>query len=445
MELRDDNFNDYPLEFPESRSIIKVIGVGGGGCNVVAEIYKTGLSDIDLMICNTDEQALRSNPVNEKIRLGASIAKGLGAGCDPKKGREAALASKEEIVRSLGGNIEMVFVTACLGGGTGTGAAPVIAEIAKSMKKLVVGVVTIPFRDEGPEFMSRALEGLHKLKEYVDSLLIIDNQKIYDEYGDLPMKMGFKKANEVLVTAVKSISEVVTKEGDINVDMNDVRMVMENSGMATMGIGYAKGEDRAVQAVEMAFRSPLLNDCELKTSKGALVCITCNDEQVTMAELRQAVEHVKSYTGQPSKFKRGIINDPSLEDEVFITVIATGFDVLNLPDVPDRGTIVIPGREGEIIEPSFEPMKKRVDAVGPVTIPPMESDTPRRRTGKERPVLVTEDENEIIELENIPAYERKGKKRNQGFQSDVSVFSITNTTEGQAIIPNNRYLHQTQD
>ncbi len=443
MELRDDNFNDYPLEFPQSSSIIKVIGVGGGGCNVVAEIYKTGLKDVDLMICNTDNQALKSNPVNEKIRLGTQ---GLGAGLNPRKGRDSALASKEEIIRSLEGNIEMVFITACLGGGTGTGAAPVIAEIAKSMNKLVVGVVTIPFRDEGSEFMKRAMGGLNELKKHVDSLLIIDNQKIYDEYGDLPMKMGFKKANDVLVTAVKSISEVVTKGGGINVDMNDVRMIMENSGMAILGIGHAKGEDRAEKAVEMAFNSPLLNDCDLKTSKGALLCITCSDEKVTMAELRQAVEHVNSFTGSPTKFKRGIINDPSLDDEVFVTIIATGFDVLNLPNILDD-SIIIPdelAEEGSIDKvvwtPTPEPKKKEIEPV----IPAM-PDKPIRRTGSNRPVLVTEDENEIIELENVPAYIRKSKKNNGGIQTDIAAFSITNTTEGQAIIPNNRYLHQTQD
>ena len=176
MELIDDSINDYPIDFNESNAIIKVVGVGGGGCNVVQEIYKQGISNVDLMICNTDKQALDSNRVNEKIILGPKIARNLGAGCDPKKGREAALQSREEISKALPDRIEMVFVTACLGGGTGTGAAPVIAEIAKQKGKLVVGVVTIPFRDEGKAFMTRAMDGLRDLRQYVDSLLIIDNQ-----------------------------------------------------------------------------------------------------------------------------------------------------------------------------------------------------------------------------------------------------------------------------
>lgn len=450
MELINENFTDYPVDFPESHSIIKVIGVGGGGCNVVREIYNRGLEGIDLMICNTDEQALRSNPVNEKIRLGTKVARGLGAGTDPRKGREAAVASKEDIIKSLSDSIEMVFVTACLGGGTGTGAAPVIAEIAKSMNKLVVGVVTIPFRDEGPEFMARAMDGLKELRQYVDSLLIIDNQKIYQEYGELPMKEGFKKANEVLVTAVKSISEIVTNEGEINVDMNDVRMVMGNSGMATMGIGIAEGEDRATKAVEEAFKSPLLNDCDLQTSKGALVNISASDEKFTMAELRQAVESVKSFTGQPQRFKRGLVYDPTLGDKVCVTVIATGFDVLNLPDV-DGHTIIIPGRVGETVtssafSPINNPKEERRNFQEVEKGPVIEDIRPHRRVGSDKPVLITDDESQIIELENTPAYERKNKKRNPGINTgNASNFSITSNAEGQTIIPSNRYLHQTQD
>ena len=248
MELIEDNTNDYPIDFNESDAIIKVIGVGGGGCNVVQEIYKQGINHVDLMICNTDRQALENNRVNEKIVLGPKIARYLGTGVNPKKGREAALESKEDIIKALPERIEMVFVTACLGGGTGTGAAPVIAEIAKSMGKLVVGVVTIPFRDEGKGFMIRAMDGLEELRQIVDSLLIIDNQKIYEAFGDQNMKEAFKRPNEVLVTAVKSISEIITLEGEINVDMNDVRMAMENSGMTTMGIGEAEGEGRAQKA-----------------------------------------------------------------------------------------------------------------------------------------------------------------------------------------------------
>lgn len=440
MELYDENISDYPIDFSESNAIIKVIGVGGGGCNVVEEIYMKDIANVDLMICNTDEQALKKNRVDEKLILGPNVARHLGAGCNPKVGREAALASKENIKRAIPNRIEMVFVTACLGGGTGTGAAPVIAEIAKSMGKLVVGVVTLPFRDEGSAFLRRAMDGLRELRQYVDSILIIDNQKIYSVFGGLTMSEGFKKANDVLVTAVKSISEVITKEGDINVDMNDVRMVMGDSGMATMGIGEAEGEGRAELAVEEAFKSPLLGDCDLKSSKGLLINISCESSSFTMAELQQALEAVKSYTGQPDNFKRGIVNDPTLGNKVRITVIATGFDVLNLPDV-DGGNIIIPGRGDEqIVRP--DPMKKRKAEQEPTFIIDIK---PEKRRPGSKPVLITDDESEIQRLEETSAFERMNQRKNPGGINNSATLSITNIGEKPSITTNNRYLHQTQD
>ena len=440
MELYDDNISDYPIDFSASNAIIKVIGVGGGGCNVVEEIYMKEIANVDLIICNTDEQALNKNRVEEKLILGPNVARHLGAGCNPKVGREAALASKENIKKAIPDRIEMVFVTACLGGGTGTGAAPVIAEIAKSMGKLVVGVVTLPFRDEGAAFLRRAMDGLRELRQFVDSILIIDNQKIYSVFGGLTMSEGFKKANDVLVTAVKSISEVITKEGDINVDMNDVRMVMGDSGMATMGIGEAEGEGRAEMAVEEAFKSPLLGDCDLKSSKGLLINISCESSSFTMAELQQALEAVKSYTGQPDNFKRGIVNDPTLGNKVRITVIATGFDVLNLPDV-DGGNIIIPGRGDEqIVRP--DPMKKRKTEQEPTFIIDIK---PEKRRPGSKPVLITDDENEIQRLEETSAFERLNQKKNLGGINNSATLSITNIGEKPSITTNNRYLHQTQD
>ena len=443
-EIREDNL--YPDEFPESKSIIKVIGVGGGGCNVVTEIYKTGVSNIDLMICNTDEQALGNNPVNEKIKLGV---KGLGAGCDPRKGREAALSSQKELEKSLGDKIEMVFVAACLGGGTGTGASPIIAEIAKKKGKLVVGVVTLPFRYEGADFMSRAMEGLKELRKHVDSLLIIDNQKIYDVYGGLSMMQAYQKVNEVLVTSVKTISEIVTNQGYINVDMNDVRWIMGESGMVTMGIGVAEGEDRAEKAVEEAFKSPLLSDCDLKTSKGVLVNIICNPENYKMDEEKTALENVKSFTGDPEKLKRGIVWDHSMGNKVCVTILATGFDVLNLPDADGRNTIIIPGRvaaDGTTSVSYSKPKEEKRNFPEVEKGPVIEEMKPKRRTGGDKPVLITEDESEILELENTPAYERRNKKRSTGINiGNTANFSISGGSDSQAIIPSNRYLHQTQD
>ena len=441
MELIDDSINDYPIDFNESNAIIKVVGVGGGGCNVVQEIYKQGISHVDLMICNTDKQALDNNRVNEKIVLGPKIARNLGAGCDPKKGREAALQSRDEISKALPDRIEMVFVTACLGGGTGTGAAPVIAEIAKKKGKLVVGVVTIPFRDEGKAFMTRAMDGLRDLRQYVDSLLIIDNQKIYEAFGGQNMMEAFKRPNEVLVTAVKSISEIITLDGEINVDMNDVRMVMENSGMTTMGIGEAEGEGKAQQAVEKAFESPLLNDCDLKSSTGLLINIVCSGENFTMAEFKQALEAVKSFTGQPLKYKRGLVYDPNLGNKVRVTVVATGFDVLNLPDVDGRN-IVIPGRAGET---SYHPDPIRPKNQDEGKMPPVLEFGPTKRVAGTKPVLVTDDDNEIIQLESVPAYERKNRKNNPGITTNNITLSVTEIGDKPSLTTNNRYLHQTQD
>ena len=241
-----------------SQSIIKVIGVGGGGCNAVSEMYRQGIKDVDFMICNTDIQSLKISQVPETLRLGSDLTRGLGAGCDPEKGRKAATESIEDIRKSLQGNTEMVFITAGMGGGTGTGAAPVIAQVAKEMGKLTVAVVTLPFRDEGPEFVNRAVRGIRELKKHVDSLLIIDNQKLYKVFGELTIFDAFPRADEVLSTAVRSIADIINRPGFINVDFADVRMVMNNSGMAIMGMGEAEGPDRAIDAVQKALDSPLL-------------------------------------------------------------------------------------------------------------------------------------------------------------------------------------------
>ncbi|MDO4736498.1 MAG: cell division protein FtsZ, partial [Bacteroidia bacterium] len=260
---------------------------------------------------------------------------GLGAGCDPERGRKAATESIDDIKKALQGNTEMVFITAGMGGGTGTGAAPVIAKVAREMKKLTVGVVTLPFRDEGQEFLRRAIIGIKELQKHVDSLLIIDNQKLYQVFGELTVFKAFPRADEVLCTAVRSISEIITRPGFINVDFADVKMIMQNGGMAIMGIGEAEGPDRAVDAVRKAFESPLLNDCDLTTAKGVLVNITSSEEGggLTMSELSQIMDHVNSYTGTANKFKRGVVLDPTMGQKISVTVVATGFDVQNLPQI----------------------------------------------------------------------------------------------------------------
>lgn len=401
------------MERPEQH-IIKVIGVGGGGCNVVRAIHDRGIEGIKLMVCNTDAQAISESPIPERIILGAKLSyqaevgSGLGAGCDPQRGKAAAESSIEEIKNSIDSSTKMVFVTACLGGGTGTGAAPVVAKVAKELGKLTVGVVTIPTRDEGDASMTRAIKGLKELRPYVDSLLIVDNQKIYKVFSDFMVTDGFAKVNEVLVTAVKSISEFITRSGTVNVDFADVRMVMKDGGMAIMGIGEGEGSDRVVDAVNMAFDSPLLNDCRLETSKGALVSICSSD--LTMSELNQITETVQSYTGNPKKFKRGITIDHSMGDKVRVTIVATGFELENLPGIPedpDRKVVKIedPNADG----PQIGAMRVYKESEANVEL---EKDAPYVRSfgDNETPALVVDSDAEIIKLESEPAYVRRARR-----------------------------------
>ncbi|MBR2947121.1 MAG: cell division protein FtsZ [Bacteroidales bacterium] len=322
----EDELVPQNIDFNTAR--IKVIGVGGGGSNAVCRMYEEGIKDVEFLICNTDKQALDGFPAIDKLQLGTVLTKGLGAGCDPEKGRNAAIESIEEIKKSIGSNIEMVFITAGMGGGTGTGAAPVIAKVSREMGLLTIGVVTTPFKDDGYETLNRAYNGLEELKKYVDSLLIIDNEKIYDIYGQIDFISALKEADNVLTTAVKGITEIITVRGHINVDMADVKMVMKDSGMALMGMGKGFGENRAMEAVEEAFKSPLLNDFDLRTAKNALVNISSNENDgIKAAELKAIMEYIKEYTGKDiEKFKRGVVIDNSLEPgSISITVVATGF------------------------------------------------------------------------------------------------------------------------
>lgn len=327
-----------PVSWEKRGSLIMVIGVGGGGNNAVSYMYPMGLKDVDFVVCNTDVKSMERSPVPIKLQIGPGVTGGLGTGMDHILGRKAAEESVEEIEKLLDGDSEMVFVTCGMGGGTGTGASPVIAKLAKEKGKLTVGVVTIPFRDEGNESLYRAVEGIKEMAKDVDSLLVIDNQKLYDLYGMMSTRKGFAKANEVLATAVKSISEVITTTGEINVDFNDVKKVMQNSGVAIMGIGEAEGEYRAVQAVENALNSPLLNDLNLKNVKNALINITAasDDEHgITLSELSQIMEYTKQYTGATINFKRGIVYDEEMGDRVSVTIIATGFEMWQLPVIDE--------------------------------------------------------------------------------------------------------------
>lgn len=323
--------NIAPDGWETKKTIIKVIGVGGGGCNAVSQMYRDGINDVDFMVCNTDSQSLADSPIVNKFSLG----EGLGAGCRPDVAHNKAVDKSDEIKEKLNDGTKMLFITAGMGGGTGTGASPVIAKIAKEMGILTIGVVTQPFRDEGTEFLRRAYEGIVELSKYVDSLLIIDNQKIYDIYGDLSILEALPKADSVLKTAVKGIAEIITGHGYINVDFADVKMVMKDSGYAIMGSGMAKGANRARNAVERAFTSPLIKDYSLRSAKNVLINITSSKvEALRASEMEQIIKYVTEYTGNPFNFKRGIAFDDNMEaGTISVTIVATGI-LVNLTPPP---------------------------------------------------------------------------------------------------------------
>ena len=398
-----------PTSWEKRGNIITVVGVGGGGNNAVSYMYKLGLKDVDFVVCNTDTQALQNSSVPVKLQIGPILTKGLGAGTDYTVGRQAAEESLEEIGKLFEGDTQMVFVTCGMGGGTGTGAAPLVAKTAKEQGKLTVGVVTVPFRDEGKESLYRAVEGIKELSKHVDSLLVIDNQKLYQLYGKMNIFTAFHKADEVLATAVKSIAEIITSSGYINVDFADVKKVMKNSGVAIMGIGEAEGEDRATKAVEQALSSPLLNDLNLHSVKNALINITASSDDehgISMEELSQIMDFTAQYTGATINFKRGIVVDESMGDKISVTIIATGFEMWQLPVIDEnevnRGNRI----DVKAVKDLFQIRKKGR---------PLAPDN-GKLLNKQRvsgiPALIVEDVRIIKELEEEPALVRRERMLN---------------------------------
>jgi cell division protein FtsZ len=307
----------------EQASIIKVIGVGGGGSNAVAYMYKQGIKGVDFFICNTDTQSLNKCDVPNKIRLGNT---GLGAGANPSVGREAAVQIADEIREIISHNTSMLFITAGMGGGTGTGAAPVIAQIARELGVLTVGIITKPFGFEGRKRELQAIAGIEELKKYVDTTLVICNDKLLDMQGDMKLSQAFGKADNVLTIAAKGIAEIITVTGRINVDFEDVKTVMQGSGKAIMGAGIASGADRAVKAVEMALNSPLLDDTDIKGASNVLLYITSGKNEISLEELNDITGFITSRTGEEANVIWGDGVDDNLDDEISVTLIATGFN-----------------------------------------------------------------------------------------------------------------------
>lgn len=333
--MENNNTQNFSFDLPKGNSsIIKVIGVGGGGNNALKHMYERGIHGVDFVICNTDAQTLDNNPVANKVQLGLSTTEGLGAGADPEVGEKAALESMEDIKIALGQNTKMAFITAGMGGGTGTGAAPVVAKIAKDMGILTVAIVTVPFAFEGKRRIDQAEIGLEKLRGNVDSLIVINNDKIRQQYGNLGFKQGFAKADEVLTNAAKGMAEVITAPFSINIDFRDAKSVLENSGTALMSTGIAEGENRAEDAVKKALDSPLLNDNKITGAKDVLLLILSGSDEkfeATMDEIGLVNDYVQQEAGgtNDANIIFGVGNDDELGEAIKVLVIATGFNKEN--------------------------------------------------------------------------------------------------------------------
>jgi len=463
---------DLPVS---SDKIIKVIGVGGGGGNAVNHMYRQGIKDVEFAVCNTDAQALMNSPVPLKVQLGSELTEGRGAGNKPDVGRESALENIEDIEKLLDGNTKMVFITAGMGGGTGTGAAPVIAQVARDRKILTIGIVSIPFRNEGRLRIQQAIEGIREMENHVDSLLVINNERIREIYGDFPISKAFSKADDVLAIAAKGIAEIITCPGFINVDFEDVRTVMHNSGVAIMGSFQASGENRARKAVEGAVNSPLLNNNDICGAKNILVNITSGEtNEVTMDEMNLVNEYVQEMAGNNADLIYGVAVDPEMGDEISVTVIATGFKSSSIPELnggiqPNREKVPLLddtsnyptgffGSEGTSNPPKHpvftESAVDRKDEIIKQLYPPIRIDPFGDGSGEAGKKVMqvnffNETEDYIEEISKIPAYERrKAKNQNNPLVKgqEVSRYTLSgNPEEGPRLRKNNSFLHDKAD
>ena len=371
-----DGFINFNLN-EKTPTIIKVIGVGGGGGNAVEYMYEKGICDVDFVICNTDYQALRNSPIPCKIQLGKELTAGHGAGNNPAMGEKSAQESLADIEAILKKDTRMAFITAAMGGGTGTGAAPVIARLSKDMGILTVGIVSVPARFEGPKRLDQARDGLRRLKDHVDCLIVIDNEKIKSIYGSQTISQAFAKANDVLNIAAKGIAEIITLPGYINVDFADVRTVMTDSGVAIMGAAQASGEDRAIRAITEALESPLLNNNDILGAKDILLNITSGTDEITMDEMSQITSHIIRKVGNNAAVIWGVGTDPDLGDAVSVTIIATGFPT---------GDIELFGEENTCAGYAKQPECLKEEEV------------------RVKPGLTEE---QVREVETVPAFERR--------------------------------------
>ena len=477
------------FELPVNKSsIIKVIGVGGGGSNAVNHMFRQGIKDVDFIVCNSDAQALANSPVPIKIQLGASLTEGRGAGNKPDIGRQAAIESLDNITEILSVKTRMLFITAGLGGGTGTGAAPVIARAAREIGILTVAIVTIPFKNEGPRRVNQALTGIGELEKQVDSLLVINNEKIRHIYGDLKLSEAFSKADDVLAVAAKGIAEIITVHGFINVDFADVQTVMTNSGVAILGTGMAEGDGRAIEAIKQALNSPLLNDTDIKGARNILLNVLSGPEEVTMDEIGQIIDYVKDCSGINADLIWGNGSDGSLGKSISVTIIATGFNAASIPelyirrrehetmqleestvlDTGDDTYFVVkdaPTDKNPVNNPSQRTIEFDLKTVDDDFLPDISRvrkpiDTRKagdrvttiKRTHEELKELkqtMRQTDKDIDELENTPAFKRKQiqiEPKKYSDESRISDYSLTDDENSQVkLSKENPYLHGAVD
>ncbi len=330
----NNEFGSITFDLPKNQSnVIKVIGVGGGGSNAINYMFQQGIKGVDFVICNTDAQALNNSGVPNKIQLGVNLTEGLGAGANPDVGEQSAVESLEDIRAMLTTNTKMVFITAGMGGGTGTGAAPIIAKMAKELDILTVGIVTMPFQFEGKQRLEQAQRGIENLRSHVDSLVVINNNKLREVYGNLGFKAGFSKADEVLSTAARGIAEVITHHYTQNIDLRDAKTVLSNSGTAIMGSSIASGQNRAQEAIMKALDSPLLNDNKITGAQNVLLLIVSGTQEITIDEIGEINDHIQSEAGHGANIIMGVGEDETLEESIAVTIIATGFNIDQQNDI----------------------------------------------------------------------------------------------------------------
>ncbi len=470
-----------------SSSIIKVIGVGGGGGNAVAHMFQQGIVGVDFAICNTDAQAMEHSEIPIRIALGPHLTEGRGAGSKPEVGKEACIESIDEVRTFLSDNTKMLFITAGMGGGTGTGAAPIIAKAAKEMNILTVAIVTLPFKFEGMRRQRQALEGLEQLKKNVDSILVVSNDKVRAIHGNLALSDAFSQADNILTTAAKGIAEIITVAGSINVDFEDVNTVMKDSGVAIMGHATAEGEDRAQKSISTALNSPLLEDNDIRGAKHILLNITSGTKEVTMDEIGEITNYVEEEAGYGTDVIWGVCKDEALGEKVGITIIATGFKegssrkpavseekiVVSLDDsmeITGDAAILTGGyaesENANTFDFDTDDVKRTIETIGVTngTFEPyvdeaeevrkeqrrkeMEMDRTRREMLRKNSSIPLDSPKVVADMESLPAYARRNvilDEVDSAKEVNKSRYTVSMDDDGPLIQGNNSYLHDNVD